>query len=376
MIPQYKPIYSKEEADALHELVMSGSFLSDYEHTRAFEDIIKLKTGAKYCSVVNNGTVAISLALLACAVPKERYVIVPNTTMIASATAVEYAGYSPIVCDVEMSSRCLNISKAIEICEKFSGSSFRKVGAIVYVTLNGRSQDNRLKYLKQYCDKNNIVLIKDDAQSLGALSDSGVSLQRPDYGHVHTLSFSPHKIVSCGQGGAILTDDKVVAENVQRLRDFGRLEGGADIHTHFGINSKFTEMQAVVGICQIKQLEDRVIFKRKLYELYFNSLKDHFTSKFYMLPRNINHVPWFIDIYSDQRDKLSAYLKQRGIGTRNMYPPIHRQPVYSFYYPDSKDTRINFENSIYIGNTGLWLPSSFDLSISDVEKICNAIKQF
>lgn len=348
-IEQYKPIYGKEEADALHALVMSGSYLADYKKTQEFEEKIAHESLNNYAVAVNNGTLALSLALYASGVRAGDSVIVPNLTMIATATAVEFIGAVPIFCDIEQERLCLDVDLA---------TSYLQVGAnaVIYVSFNGRENFKKLKKLVNYCKLNNKILINDDAQSFGSLG-----VQSEQYGKIHTLSFSPHKIVSCGQGGAIVTSNKEIYEKIKRIKDFGRLQGGTDIHDYFGINSKFTEMQAVVGLCQLERLRKRIEFKHYIYELYYSYLSD------YMF-KYCGETIWMPDIYLPTRrlrDSLIEYLNEHNIKTRPMYPMLTSQKIYTsgFEYPISKR----------ISETGLFLPCSFDLQEHQIINIAELI---
>ncbi len=360
-IPQYEPVYGKEEKASLIELINSDSWFSDHVKCREFEEEIKKVTGNKYCSLVSNGTIAISLALLASGVSAGDDVIVPNLSMIATATAVSFIGANPLFCDVD-DRGCLNVDRAISMVNS-------NVKAIIYVTFNGRIDEVQIKKLMEFCDERKIILLKDDAQSLGSRTLDNLSIQHELYGDVHTLSFSPHKIVSSGQGGAILTDNEELGNNIKRIRDFGRLAGGEDVHDHFGINSKFTELQAVLGIGQIKKISERVVFKQKIYDHYFDILsKSNCVS---ILPRHKNSTPWFVDIYTDKRNELMEFLKQKGVGTRKMYPTMHNQKCYGLSHLDG-----DFEKTFEIASRGLWLPSSFNLKEEQVIYICDQIKEF
>lgn len=359
MIVQYKPQYSEIEAKELYNLVMSGSYLADFKKTEEFEKELCIHTGNTYVHAVNNGTVAISLALLASEKINDcSQVIVPNLTMIATANAVLSVGAHPVFCDIEPETLCLDVDKALEICKNTD------IDAIIYVTLNGRINLKKYKELRSFCKNNNILLIKDDAQSLGSFTDDDLQVTNGIYSDMSTVSFSPHKIISCGQGGAVLTNDKKYADNIARLKDFGRLSGGADIHDYYGTNSKFTEMQATIGLCQLERLSNRISTKRRIYEEYYKHLS------FLMLKLN-KETPWFIDIYFSTerlRDGCAKFLLENEIQTRSVYPALTSQKIYQ----NSKPYKI----AEFLGKTGLWLPSSFDLTDKEIEHICNLIKGY
>ena len=184
---------------------------------------------------------------------------------------------------------------------------------------------------------------------------------------VGSFSFSSPKIISTGQGGALVTEDDGIAFKLRRLKDFGRSGGGNDIHATIGYNFKFTDIQAVVGIEQMKKLPLRIERKKEILRKYQTLLKDVNEVRFF--EQDLEYTtPWFIDVLVEDRDNLVNYLKKNGIGTRVMYPPINMQKAYNIpgEYPVSN----------LVGEKGLWLPSASQLSNDDINYICEKIKFF
>ena len=358
MIAQYKPVYEKEERDAIKAIADTDSWFAEFTETEAFEKEIAKTAETVYCSAVNNGTIAISLALLAQGIKPGDEVIVPTLTMIATATAVSLIGAKPVFADVGYDTLCLSYDSVRQII-----SNTPNIKGLVYVTLNGRFNVVEYKQIQDLCYRKNIKIIKDDAQSFGSRSSEGKSLQDSSYGEYHTLSFSPHKIISCGQGGAILTYAGPLHDAIEELKDFGRLSGGVDKHPKFGINSKFTEIQATFGLAQLKKIEQKKKKKIEIYESYYSKLKDLNI----MIQLKLNQVPWFMDVYVQNRRELIDFLKANGIQTRPMYPCIHQE----FY-----DTKQFLPTAELLSQSGLWLPSSFDLTHEEITYICNKIKEF
>lgn len=182
-----------------------------------------------------------------------------------------------------------------------------------------------------------------------------------------SFSFSAPKIISTGQGGALVTNDDEIAFKLRRLKDFGRDSGGNDQHSSIGYNCKFTELQAVIGIAQIKKLQQRVNRKKEIYLLYHDCLNDVQSVKLFY--NNVmNTAPWFIDTLVERREELILHLESKKIGSRVMYPPINRQKAYSLagMYPVSER----------VGADGLWLPSMVQLTDDQIVYICESIKNF
>lgn len=353
-INQMEPWYGKEEKKAILEYLNMGGWLMEFKKTEEFEKLICDYTGAKYCSVLPNGTISLVLALWAFDIGPGDEVIVPDYTMIATPNAVKMAGAKPIFVDVD-DSLCLNI----KLVEKAITS---KTKAVMHVSINGRAGE--LKKLKKLCNDRKIYLIEDAAQSLGSFYN-GKHLGR--HGLIGSFSFSVPKIITTGQGGALITDDKKIYEKVEKLKDFGRVSPGVDQHDAVGWNFKFTDLQAVLGIEQMKKLPIRVERKKAMLALYQKHLKDVSEIKFVNTPNET--APWFIEILVPNPKALQAHLKEQGIGSRPFYPAIHSQPIYSHAKGD-------FPVATYASQHGLWLPSSSFLKDSDIKLVCKKITEF
>lgn len=354
-IPQMEPWFDQREADSLYQYITSGGWVTEFKKTREFEELIAAYTGARYCIVVNNGTISLSLALLAFGIRPGDEVIVPNLTMIATANAAVLIGARPVFVDVEAQTLCLDINKVKEAISN-------KTKALVHVSFNGRSND--LNNFSSFCRENNIAFIEDAAQSLGS-SYQGRHLGR--YGQIGSFSFSAPKIISTGQGGALITDSDDLYQRLKKLKDFGRDKGGNDIHDSIGYNFKFTDIQAVIGIEQMEKLPGRIKRKKEVYQLYVSELSA--LNKIEFIPTELQETaPWFIDIYVEEPDKLSAFLKERNIGTRRIYPPINIQKAYR--RPGHFPVTENYSRR------GLWLPSAVKLTDEQIKYICDQIKEY
>ena len=357
-IPQMRPLFGKEEQQALNDYMKEDGYLTEFKRTEQFEKMISEFTGSNHCVVVNNGTISLTLSAIALGIEPGDEVIVPNFTMVASPNSVKMIGAKPIFVDVEERSLCLNL----DLVKKAITNSTK---AIILVSANGRYPDYDIDDLLKICKEKKIKLIEDAAQSLGSYYPDGTHIGRK--GHVGSFSFSAPKIISTGQGGAIITDDDEIAFKLRRLKDFGRSEGGNDIHDFIGYNFKFTELQAVIGIEQMKKLSKRIERKKSIFQKYFDNLSQNKNLK--LIDNNLDTTsPWFIEIITEERNKLMEYLKEKKIGTRIMYPPINNQKAYK--------VRGNFPVSELIGEKGLWLPSMSHLEDNQINYICNEIKDF
>ena len=360
-INQMEPWIGEEEKRAIMEYLDSGGWLTEFKKTREFEQMIADYVGSKYVSVVNNGTVSLVIALMALDIKRSGdEVIVPDYTMIASANAVILAGANPVLVDIDRTNLCLDMNLVEEAITP-------RTKAIMLVTINGRYPEME-KFIELAHD-HNLFLIEDAAQSLGS-SCNGKHLGT--FGDVGSFSFSAPKVITTGQGGALVTDDEEIYQKILRIKDFGRSQGGVDYHETMGYNFKFTDLQAVIGIEQMKKLDWRVKRKKEMYKLYKDLLEGMEGIEF--IDTNLKDTsPWFIDILiekrENERDKLASFLDEKGIGTRPFYPAIHTQPPYSYVKGD-------FKNSKYISQSGLWLPSASFLGDEDIERMCKEVKDY
>lgn len=357
-IPQMEPWFGEEEKETLGEYLSEGGWLTEFKRTEKFERMIAEYTGAKHCIVVNNGTVSLTLAAIACGVGIGDEVIVPNYTMIATPNSVKMIGANPVFVDVEKETLCLDI----DLVEK---AITPQTKAIMLVPANGRYPSVGIGAFEKLAADHNLVLIEDAAQCLGSWYPDG--RHQGTVGQIGSFSFSAPKVISTGQGGALITNDDSLAVKLRKLKDFGRSGGGNDIHDSIGYNFKFTELQACVGIAQMHKLAWRVERKKEILKLYKELLKDVKEITFFEQDLQFTS-PWFIDSLAENRAELQIHLKNCGVGSRMMYPPINKQVAYQ--YPGE------FPVANLVGEKGLWLPSASQLSDEDILKICKSIESF
>ena len=357
-IPQMEPWFEDEERKAINDYFVEGGWVTEFKKTRDFENAISNFTGSNYCVVVNNGTISLTLIAMALGIGIGDEVLIPNYTMIATPNSIKMLGAKPIFVDVEQDTLCMDF----ELAKKAITS---KTKAIMFMNANGRYPNSGIEMFENLCRKYNLFLIEDSAQALGSFYPDGRHMGT--VGIAGSFSFSAPKVISTGQGGAIISNDETIVNKIRRLKDFGRSNGGNDIHETIGYNFKFTDIQAILGIEQMKKLEWRVERKKEIYLQYKKQLKNLEQVKFFEQDLECT-TPWFIDCIVDDRQSLINELIGHSIGTRTMYPPINSQNAYGISgdYPVSN----------FIGNNGLWLPSSSKLSDKQIDYICEKIKFF
>tara|TARA_B100000963_G_scaffold292741_1_gene263006 strand:- start:243 stop:1328 length:1086 start_codon:yes stop_codon:yes gene_type:complete len=356
-INQMEPWFDNQEQEALNKYMSEGGWVTEFKKTFEFQDLIKKFTGAKYCFVVNNGTISLTIMAMAAGIKAGDEVLVPNYTMVATPNSLKMFGAEPKFTDVDPKTLCISL-------DEIKKNATSKTKAVFLMNANGRYPSD-INEIISYCNDKNLIVLEDSAQALGSFYSDGVHQGRK--GIAGSFSFSAPKIISTGQGGAIITDDDEVAYNISRLKDFGRSGGGNDIHDMIGYNFKFTDIQAVIGIVQMGKLEWRINRMKQIYIRYKNNLSNLEEIQFFNQDLK-NTTPWFIDVTAERRNDLMNFLKINSIGSRVMYPPINKQKAY--------DLAGEHYISNIIGKNGLWLPSSSKLSDNQIDYISDKIKEF
>lgn len=353
-IYQIEPWVGEEEVAEVSAVIRSG-WITESSKTREFEDILAKFVNARYVSVVCNATASLFIALAALGIDRDDEVIVPDFTMIASANAIILAGAKPVFVDIDRETLCLDID---DVEKKIT----KKTRAIMPVSLNGRSPD--MDRLLSIAKKKKIFVVEDAAQALGCYYKNK---HLGTLGDIGVFSFSTPKVITTGQGGALITNDEALYKQIVQVRDFGRRTRNSQDHDVIGYNFKFTDMQAGMGVAQMRKLSWRLKRKIEMYKLYEKELNNIPEIKF--IKTDLRQTsPWFIDIVVNDPIKLHNHLATKNIGTRLFFPPIHTTKPYEGYG--------KFSNSLWASQHGLWLPSSSFLTDSDIMHVCKEIKRF
>jgi perosamine synthetase len=349
MLLQSQPQFDDSEAQACYDYIKSGGFVTEFKKTMELERAIASFTGSKHAIMTTSGNMALILALLACNIKRGDEVIVPNYTMIATVNSIQMVGATPIIVDVDPHTLTLGL-------DEIKSARTENTRAVIHVSLNNRHAG--LEDIAAYCKSNNMYLIEDAAQSMGCFLREGTHFGT--VGDIGCFSLSTPKIISTGQGGFLITNNDELARHISIQKNFGRVSGGVDIFETFGVNAKFTDIQAVIGIEQMKKLPERVKRMRDIFDTYYKYLHR------YMIPAQSSHwIPWFVDIFTSRRDELVEFLKIHNIQTRSTYPEINKTPMYA-------DSRV-LPVSERISKEGLFLPTHMVLTDSQIEHISRLI---
>jgi len=355
---QYASI--KEEVDsAIKEVLQKSSFVLGPE-VENFEKEFAAFCGTRFSFGVASGTDALALSLRALDIGDGDEVILPANTFIATAFAVSYCGAKPVFVDVDAKSFNIDPQK---IKEKIT----TKTKAIIVVHLFGQLAE--MEKIMQIARENNLKVIEDACQAHGAIFNGKKAGSFGDFG---CFSFYPTKNLGCyGDGGAIVTNDKDLAEKIKSLRNYGQSE--KYVHEIIGYNSRLDEIQAAVLRQKLKYLHNWNERRRILAKKYLIGLSG---IEGIILPEIKNlesHVFHLFVAKTKKRAELMTFLKSLEIGCLIHYPrPIHLQKAYEKlgYHPGDFPVTENLCEEI------VSLPMFPEIKDEEIDFVIEKVKEF
>ena len=368
MIPQTSPganyrAHQKEIDGAVTRVMQSGAYILGKE-VSAFEKEFPAYLGAQHGIGVGSGTDALHIALRACGIGIGDRVATTPLTASATAAAIEMAGAIPMFVDVDPRTGLLDPER-LESAIKDAGS--RRLKAIVPVHLYGYPAD--MESIMALADRYELMVIEDCAQSHGA----SIGLRKTGtWGHMAAFSFYPTKnLGALGDGGAVITNDRNLAEKALLLREYGWRE--RYVSERAGMNSRLDEMQAAILRVKLPYLDHENSRRREIAERYACALTGSTFETIQPTP-NVHHVYHQYVVMGDRRHEVLAFLKQEGVGALIHYPvPLHRQPAYQSRMPPQGDALANSER---LCERVLSLPMFPELTNEQVSKVIQVIKQW
>jgi perosamine synthetase len=344
------------EAVRTNWISSAGSYVS------RFEEAFAAATGCRFAVACSSGTTALHLALSAAGIGDGDEVLLPTFTMIATANAVRYVGAEPVLLDAEGESWNLAVDG---MADKLSP----RTRAIVVMHTYGNPVD--MDAVEAFAASNGLVVIEDAAEAHGARHRD-----RPvgSIGDVGAFSFYGNKIVTTGEGGAVVTNDDAIAAVARSLRDHAFSPERHFWHQRVAFNYRMSNLQAAVGLAQIERLEQLIAARRATASAYREALDG--IPGLGLTPASVTSgaVPWMFGItvgerFGRSRDELRRILASQGIETRTFFIPIHLQPIY----------RERFAGQSYpvaeeLGRTGLYVPSGTRIDEEDIAYVANAIR--
>lgn len=350
MILQFEPMMTEDCAKAVYDQV-SSNWIGFGPRVKEFEDAIAKYVNVNNAIAVSSGTSALMVAMTALGIGLESEVVVPDYSFIAATNVVRFLKAKLILVDINRNTLCLDVERMKEACSK------NDVDAVVFINHNGYVGQDLLKVV-EYCRENDIKIMEDAACALGQWYNGK---HAGTFGDIGCFSFSVPKVITTGQGGMIVTDDGDLALKCRKIIDQGSVTWRKDgYHVGVGLNFKFNEILAALGLAQLKNLDRIFAMRRTNYNRFINrGLNLHY------YPAEINNGPWMNILLDVNAKKLMEKLAKHDIQSRMYYRPIHQSMgIFSYNYPEADRV---YENTLY-------LPSSFSLKSEDIDYICEVIQ--
>lgn len=371
-IPFGRPMIGEEERRAVAE-VLSGPILVHGPRAKAFEEAFCAFTGAPHAVSVSSCTAAMHLAYLMLEIGEGDEVIVPAQTHVATAHAVEVCGAKPVFVDADPETGNMDVDAVAEAV----GERTRAIAVVHYLGLPV-DMDGVMEIARQ----NRLFVVEDCALAVGTRyrgTHAGL------LGDVGCFSFYPGKHITTAEGGMLITRDGEVAEKISRLKAFGvdrtvaerTMPGIYDV-TMLGINYRMNEMQAAMGVEQLKRVSGFLAARKRNYETLSQTLagiegivllrSSHgpFTSSYYC------HAVVLDDALAPRRAAIVRNLRDRGVGTSVYYPkPIPHTQYYREKYGYAPGT---FPGARRLSDRSIALPVGPHLTEDDMAYIAAAVK--
>ncbi|MEM2047564.1 MAG: DegT/DnrJ/EryC1/StrS family aminotransferase, partial [Candidatus Jordarchaeales archaeon] len=322
MIPINKPILGREEEENVLSVLRSGNLtgrVSESGMVMEFERLFSSFLGVKYAVAVSSGTAALHASLLAIDVRPGDEVIVPSFTFSATCNVVLHVGAKPVFVDIDLDTYTMNPDEVKKTLTP-------KTKAIIPVHLYGHPAD--MKPIMEVAEEEKIYVIEDAAQAHGA-EYNGVKVG--GIGHLGCFSFYPTKIITTGEGGMVATNDEELAEKIRMIRNQG--ERGDYVTTLLGHNWRLPEMNAAIGVAQMRRINEFLAKRRRNANRLTELLRE---VKELVLPFEKGKARHAWNIYTVRlrdervrRDDVVSFLRKRGVGATVYYPvPVHRTKLY------------------------------------------------
>lgn len=376
MIPYNRQSIDDTDIEAVIK-VLRSNYLTTGPMPEKFEKSLSEYTGFKHAAVFNSATSALHCACLALGINEKSLVWVPAITFVATANCVEYCQGEIDLVDIDRKTGNISVEALKEKIIKYKEYGKSLPDAIIVVHYAGQFCD--LKSIKKITDKYGIHLIEDASHALGASLPLGWDQYR---GEAVIYSFHPVKMITSGEGGAILSNDQDFIKKAKIIGCHGITRDKSDFHyksdgdwyyeqQYLGYNYRMSDINAALGLNQLLRIDSFVAKRREvasLYETSFKKKKVDFTES-NRIGESCYHL-FPILLKNNNSFHVFNELRKSGIGVQKHYIPILRHPYYKnkYYFDESE-----YVNSIYFYECSISLPIFVDFTLEDQSKVIKEV---
>lgn len=369
-IPLFNIYWDDDDVELVRQTIQRGSHWAIGPNIEKFESMLADYIGTKYALVFSSGTSALHSVLLACGIGENDEVIVPSFTFIATANAALFVRAKPIFADIEQKTFGLD---PVDVVKRISP----RTKAIIPVHYAGCPC--MIEELAQIAQEHKLLLIEDAAESLGATVRGR---KVGSYGYCAVLSFCANKVITTGEGGAVVTNSDDVYHRLKLIRSHGR----ADTVNYFdaaenmdyialGYNFRMSDVTAALGVAQLRKVQKLINMRKLNAELMCSKLANLPQIILPTIPDDYNHVFQMFTIQvkdPESRDHLAAHMASRSIMTKVYFEPVH----LTKFYKDSMRYRCELPVTECISKRVITLPLYPGLSRDDINYITSSIAEF
>lgn len=349
----HEPIFVGEEKELLNQAIDSSFVSYQGKQVTDFEAELRRFTGSKFAISTVSGTAALHLGLLAAGVKPGHEVITQALTFVATANSISYCGASPVFLDIDNDT--LGLSP--EALSNFLTENAQYKNGKTYNKLTGRQIScvvpmhtfglpSKIVEIRKICDKFDLKLVEDSAEALGSYFERK-HLGR--FGQMGIFSFNANKIITCGGGGMVVTEDMKTFEHLSHISKTSKTSHQYEFfHDSIGYNYRMPNINACLGLAQIRQLPKYLEIKRELFQYWSKFfLKYDLTTKGPVGKEVSNH--WIIPVEFPKPEDRVAFLEntnKRKIGTRPVWTLMTKLPMYKNCYNDGLVNSLKAENHL------------------------------
>ena len=366
MIPVNSVELTSREQELLIECIKTGWISSEGPFVAEFENGMAERVGRRYGVAVSSGSAALDVAVKALGIGALDEVIMPAFTIISCASAVVKNGALPVLVDIDQHTWNM---KAEDVAHKITD----RTRAVMAVHTYGLPVD--MDPLLELCRSKGLLLIEDAAEQIGQTYHGRAC---GSFGDISVLSFYANKHVTTGEGGMVLTDDPHIARRCRSLRNLCFEEHQRFVHKELGWNYRMTNLQAAVGVAQLERLDETIAKKRRMGN-YYNELLSGTPGL--QLPEirgvGAESIFWVYGVAVDEKVPFNAAdimgrLKEKGIGTRPFFWPMHWQPVFREMGLFDGDAHPVSER---LATHGFYLPSGSAMTPNEIRTCAEALNE-
>lgn len=350
----WKSSVGEAEIEKMREAVLNEN-LAQGPVSEAFENALAEALGVPYVVLVNSGTTALLVSMMAAGIKPGDEVIVPNRTWIATANAPAILGAKVVLVDVLPH---IPLMDTAQLRKKITA----KTRAIIPVHLNGRSVN--MDEVTEIAKERNLIVVEDACQSLFSKNDRGFLGTQS---HMGCFSFGVTKLITTGLGGAITTFDRKYYEALKLIRSNGTPTNITPEYSFVGGNFKCSDILASMGIIQLSKVKEKTAHLNAVYRKYEESLRSFRSIKLLEIDLK-KEIPLYVEILCDKKEALMKHLNSRGIFPR---PALPNLDCAQYFKTDEK-----FPHATRFTEQGLFLPCGSAQPLCNVERVITALTEF